>query len=607
MLREGIGATGYATSLEHDGRSWRDVVRRPVLVARDVAAQSIRQALGERPATGIVAGLAVGLQDAVSREQWRELARSGTTHLMAISGMHIGMFAAAAAWVVQRWQRRRQARGATGAARDAAALAGCVAAVGYSLLAGWSVPTQRTLLMIVLVAVACALRRRTGPADALAASVVGVLALDPLAPLASGFWLSFGAVAALVLAGGGMLVAEGRLATYARAQLAVGVGLLPVLAAYFGGLSGVSPLVNLVAIPLYTLVIVPAVLISTAMACVLPVAGDWALRGVAELIEWSWPLIAVPAGWPAAMHGIAALPPWGWAALAAGSVAVMLPLPVAGRVAGFAMVLAACAWRPAAPCEGCARFTLLDVGQGLAAVVETRRHVIVYDTGPAFRSGTDAGAMVIAPFLQSRGLRTVDLLVASHDDADHSGGARSVADRVAVRALAASGAALDPIGPVERCRAGRHWRWDGVEFSWLHPGASLPVHDNDRSCVLLVRAGAASLLLTGDVQAAAEREMLERGVQGPVTIVLVPHHGSRTSSTRPFVEAVRPRWALVSAGYRNRWGFPAEPVVERWERAGAGVLLTSRSGAVEFELEPRASPPAPTEWRPSHLRPWADP
>jgi competence protein ComEC len=610
MLRDGTGASGYVKTATSAGRNWQELVRSPVLAARGAIADTIRGALGDRPATGIIAGLAVGLQDALSREQWRELARSGTSHLMAISGMHIGMFATVAAWLTLRVQRWRQRRGALGARRDAAVLVGTAAAFAYSLLAGWSVPTQRTMIMITLVAIALRMRRKVGAADALALGGIAVLALDPLAPLAVGFWLSFGAVAAILLATAGGLARTGVVAGFAQAQLAVTVGLVPVLAASFGKVSVVSALVNVVAIPLYTLFIVPAVLFATACALLLPSLGAIALGGVAWLIEFTWPLISAPAAWSLATWGVADLPAWGWIVLVGGAVAATVPLPAPGRVAGAVMVLALCAWRAAPPPHGAVHFTLLDVGQGLAAVVETRRHVLVYDTGPAFRSGTDTGALVVEPYLRSRGLRQVDLLVASHDDGDHAGGAASLAALIPVRRLAASGMALDGLeghGRAERCQAGVRWNWDGVDFEWLHPAFPLLPKGNDRSCVLLVRAGEHALLLTGDIQLDAEAQLAERGLPAVVDVVVVPHHGSRTSSGSDLVEATRPRWALVSAGHRNRWGFPAASVVERWSVAGAHVLNTSTSGAIEFDLAPAGKSSEPAEWRRAHGRIWRDP
>ncbi len=602
MLREGIGATGYVRAARNDGRDWRDVARHPVLVARGAAYDAIRDSLGDRPATGIVAGLAVGLQDALSREQWRDLARSGTSHLMAISGMHIGMLAAIAAWIAMRAARWRQRRGARGTARDVAVVAGTATAMVYALLAGWSVPTQRTVLMIALVAVALRLRRRLGGDDALALGVLAVLALDPLAPLAIGFW-----VAVILFAGSGFLHRPTLAGAFAHVQLAVTVGLVPVLAGGFGSVSLVSAFVNVVAIPLYTIVIVPAVLLGTALVCVVPAAGQVVLEWVAWLIEFTWPLIAASSALPFATWGLAALPWAGFVALGVGALAALAPLPPAGRLAGLVIVVACSAWRPAPPALGEARVTILDVGQGLAAVVQTRGHVLVYDAGPVFRSGTDTGQLVVEPFLRSRGVRRIDVLVASHDDDDHVGGAASLVKLTAVERLVASGSSLDALGAVQRCRAGQEWTWDGVEFEWLHPVDPLLPRDNDRSCVLAVRAGRRGVLFAGDAERIAEIEMLERGRIVVTDVVVVPHHGSRTSSSERFVAALEPRWAVVSAGHRNRWGFPAASVVARWEAAGAEVLRTADSGAIDFELRPDAPLASPVRWRVAHSRPWADP
>ena len=607
MLREGIGATGYVRTAVSEGRDWRDVLRRPVLVARGAIADAIRTALGERPATGIVAGLSVGLQDALSTEQWRALARSGTSHLMAISGMHIGMLAALAGWLAMRAQRARQRRGALGAARDVGVLVGVATALAYSALAGWSVPTQRTAIMITVVSGALALRRRMSSTDALALGLLAVLLCEPLAPLAVGFWLSFGAVAAILLAGSGHLARVGLVRGFTQAQLAVTVGLVPVLVGCFGNVSVVSVLVNVVAIPLYTVVIVPAVLLATACALLAPTAGAAALGAVAWVIEATWPVIEGPAAWPLATWGYAGLPVPAWCAIVIGAIAALAPLPVPGRLAGALIVVALGAWRAPPPMPGALHLAVLDVGQGLATVIETRNHVLVYDAGPAFRSGSDAGALAVEPYLRYRGVRSIDLLVASHDDNDHAGGSGTVARLVPVRQRIASGRVLDRLGPVGRCRAGERWTWDGVAFEWLHPGPEFLPTDNDRSCVLRVRSGPHTLLLPGDVERLAEQELLARGGNETVDVLLVPHHGSRTSSSPTFVAATQPRWAIVSAGHRNRWGFPAPAVVERWEAAGAAVLATSAAGAIEFDVRPDRPLERPGLWRIGHRRFWRDP
>ena len=614
MLRDHVGASGYVRSGDRLGREPYAAFRYPVLLARAHVAAVIRDALGDRPSAGIVAGLAVGLQDALSRDQWLQLSRSGTSHLMAISGLHIAMVAATFAWLGGRVQRFRQGRGATGATRDASIVAAAIAALGYSLLAGWSVPTQRTMVMIACGAAVLLLRRRISVADGLGVSVVGVLLLDPLAPLAPGFWLSFGAVAVILYGATGHVRPPGWLRSYLLVQVVVTLGLVPVLAGSFGSVSLVSALVNLYAIPLYTLLIVPAVLVSCAVATIAAVAGAAMLDWTGRLIEATWPLIEVPASWPLATWSIAGLDGVAWSALVLGALATLSPLPVLGRVAGGVLVATACLWRPALVPDGVARVTILDVGQGLSVVIETRGHTLVYDAGPSFRTGSDTGQLVVVPFLRARGVHRVDRVVVSHDDDDHKGGAGSVLGLMDARALT-----LGPSLPAsafddsraqparDTCRRGEAWSWDGVGFRWVHPGDVAYQRDNDSSCVLLVSAGGHTALITGDVEAEAERDMVRDGRLAAVDVVVVPHHGSRTSSTRDFVTAARPRWAVYAVGYRNRWNFPVRGVVERWEQAGARAVRTSDSGAITFELAPGRVLAPPHEWRREHPRPWRDP
>ncbi len=613
MLRDGVGASGYVRSGRRLGRQRDAHWRHAVLIARAHVADRVRSVLGERPAAGIVTGLAVGLQDALSREQWLALSRSGTSHLMAISGLHIAMVAAMAAWAGSVLQRLRQRRGATGARRDAAALAGVVAALVYSALAGWSIPTQRTMVMIAAGALALLARRRCGVADGLALCAAAVVLLDPLAPLAPGFWLSFGAVAAILFGASGHVLRAAWWHGYLRIQCVVTLGLLPALVGSFGAVSLVAAGVNLLAIPLYTLCIVPLVLVSCAAESAWPAAGAVLLRLTGNLIEATWPLIEVPAAWPMATWPVAGLDPVAWLALVAGTVAAMTPLPGSGRAAGLCLIAVACTWRPVPVGEGAARVTVLDVGQGLAAVVETHRHVLVYDTGPAFRTGSDTGQLVVVPYLQHRGVRTIDRLVVSHDDGDHKGGAASLlgllptqelvtGPGVDVRALAAPRQLR-----VSLCRRGESWNWDGVDFEWLHPGPQDYVRDNDGSCVLRVRAGEQDLLLPGDVEARAEADMLDAAQLSASTIVVAPHHGSRTSSTPSFVAATRPQWIVYAAGHRNRWHFPVTAIVERWERAGARGLTTSASGAITFTLRPGEALAGPGQWRLEMPPPWRDP
>jgi competence protein ComEC len=585
-----------------------------VLVARAGVADVIRDALGERPSAGIVAGLSVGLQDALSRQQWLELARSGTSHLMAISGLHIAMVAAIAGWLAGQVQHWRQRQGSTGTRRDVAVLCAALTAIAYSALAGMSVPTQRTLVMIGLGAGAALARRRVGVADGLAACAGAVVALDPLAPLAPGFWLSFGAVAAILFATGGYLRKPGALRSYLQVQGAVTVGLTPALVGSFGNVSLVAVAVNLVAIPLYTLVIVPAVLVSSAVSLASRAVGEPLLLATAWLIEFTWPVIAVPASWPMATFAVAGLNPAAWALLCVGTLAALSPLPSQGRAAGIVLILAACAWRPAPLASGEVRLEVLDVGQGLAVLVQTRRHTLLYDAGPAFRSGTDAGQLVVLPCLKARGIRALDRLALSHDDDDHKGGAASLLGSLPVREVvvgpqphAIDLAGVVPAAALRHCRRGEHWQWDGVAFEWLHPGERPHEQDNDGSCVLQITAGEHVILLTGDIEAAAEQEFLESWRPRPVDVVVAPHHGSLSSSTAEFVAATAPDWVVFTVGHRNRWGFPAPRVTARWRAVGSKTLETSTTGAIEFVARPGRPLQPPARWRIDHHRFWQDP
>jgi competence protein ComEC len=607
LLLRGIGATGYIRSAVRLGRDPSAVRAHPVLLARSALAERIMVSLGDRPATGIVLGLSVGLKGWVSREQWETLSRSGTSHLMAISGMHIGTVAGLVALLAGALQRRRQARGSMRSRRDVAMAAGAIAAAIYSSLAGWALPAQRALVMIAVATIALSTRRNAGAANGLAVALSAVLLLQPLAPLSVGFWLSFAAVACLLYATGGYLRPVGRARGFLMTQAAVTVGLVPILVAGFGQLSLVAVLVNLLAIPLYSIVIVPLVLLATLAIVVYEPIGNGLLAASAGLIEMSWYLLDFASRWQLARLAVPGLPLALWPVFGLGTLAALSPLPWRGRLAGLLIVTLACAWRPPPPLPGALRFALLDVGQGLAAVVQTREHVLVYDAGPTFRSGGDAAASVIAPYLAHRGVGRLDMLVISHDDNDHSGGAETLLRRFAVRRLVSSGAVTGLPQQPEVCVAGGAWQWDGVSFEWLHPGGKLLKKDNDRSCVLLVRTSNHSILLTGDIESRAERQMLARVTPRQVDLVVAPHHGSKTSSSAGLVAATHPKWVLYAVGHQNRWGFPAESIVRRWATAGVQSLATDSAGAIELELLPGQEFPQPRSWRDSHRRPWLGP
>lgn len=602
LFREAIGATGYVRDDARNTRLAPPSLRYAVTRARGWISGRIRAAVRDPNVLGVLQGLAVGDTQAMSPEQWRVFAATGTTHLMAISGLHISMVAALAAWLGGAIVRFRSAQVRRWSAMHGQVIAGIAAALAYSTLAGLSVPTQRTLLMLVIYFGARWYRRELAVTQALGLALIGVLLIDPFAPLAPGAWLSFGAVAIILLAVAGRLRRDGPIAAFARIQIAVTIGLVPLLLTAFGSVSLLSPLANVVAIPLFTFLLVPAVLLGAAVASVWLPAGEWVLAAPEQLVLWSWPLLQWIAQCPLALWHFPQPPILAFVALVVGVVLLVGPGIWPTRLAGVLLCMPVALHRVPGPGVGNFELAMLDVGQGLAVVVRTQTHALVYDAGPAFPSGRDAGELAVLPYLRHRGVRQLDALVVSHGDLDHRGGADTVLDGLPVARVLAG----PSVGPLSRtrepCRRGQRWTWDGVQFEVLHPRRSAQASDNDSSCVLLVRSAAGSALLAGDVEAAAESEIVDNGLPR-ATVLIVPHHGSRTSSTSTFVAASRPALALVSAGYRNRWGLPRREVVERWRAAGARVLTTADSGAIEVTFA-TARPPLAREHRQTRRRYW---
>ncbi|HZN86017.1 MAG TPA: DNA internalization-related competence protein ComEC/Rec2 [Burkholderiales bacterium] len=579
LLERGVGATGYVRQRGTQERlaprnSWMDRVEQ----TREAVRDRFQERLGSTPAAGILAALAVGDQRAISADEWRLFNRTGVTHLMSISGLHVTLVSGLAAWLVSFGWRRVPAAVLRLPARKAAAMAAIAAALGYTLLAGFAVPAQRTFYMVAVVAAALWSGRIASPARTLALALAVVVAADPWAPLSPGLWLSFGAVALIFY----VAANEGRLAQWARMQWAITLGLAPAALLLFGQVSLAGPLANAAAIPLVSIVVTPLAL----LAVVLPF--DWILECAAWLVEWLLGFLEWCAALPGALWQQHVPPAWAAAAAICGAAWILAPRGVPWRAAGAALMAPAFALAPAAPAAGEAWVTTLDVGQGLAVVVRTASRALLYDAGPSYGPEADSGGRIVVPMLRGAGIESVDLMVVSHEDSDHLGGALTLLETLEVRALATSlprQHALHALAAAPaRCAAGRAWEWDGVRFEFLHPPPGWEgARRNNQSCVLRVEAGGASMLLTGDIERAAESVLSE--ALRRTDVLLVPHHGSRTSSSEAFIAAAAPRWAIVSAGYRNRFGHPAREVLERYAGAGIVLLRTDMHGAINVVLK----------------------
>lgn len=604
LFREGIDATGYVTDDQAPERLDDPMLAGGLDRLRgDLGRRVARSARAEGIEAALLRALTVGDRRGLDDPDWRVLNATGTSHLVAISGLHVGLVASFALFLGAGLARLCPACLWRLPARHWGALAAIAAAVAYAALAGFALPTRRALAMVAAALVGLLGRRVVRPLAVLGLALAGVLALDPLAPLGAGLWLSFAAVGALLAAFTGRLESRSAVRDGARAQGVVAVALAAPAALFFHRLAWASPVANLVAVPLVGLGAVPLALAGTALVSFPGIPGDWALQGAAGVLGLFWQGAEWLAGHPRVLSQVPApsLPVLVGAGL--GTALLLAPRGVPGRWAGL-LLLAPLAWTGSGgPAPGTFRLSVLDVGQGLAAVVRTREHVLAYDTGPSFRSGFNTAEAVVGPYLRDAAGGRLDRLVVSHGDSDHAGGAKILAQRFRPSTILAGEAG---IRGADRCRDGQRWRHDGVTFRVLHPPAGMPELGNDSSCVLLVRGRRRSALLAGDVTRNVERRLLSvHGAALDADVLVAPHHGSASSSSAAFVNAVSPDWVIFATGYGNRFELPDEAVVRRYRRAGAAILNTARAGMVQF-APGAAGAWRVTRWRERAGRYWTD-
>lgn len=597
-----VHATGYVRSgslLQGDARS----------VSLDALRQSLADAAGRQladsPTRGLVVALAMGDQSGIASEQWDVMSATGTTHLMAISGMNIGLIASAVFFLVRQAWRQSARLTSWLPAPKAAGWAALFAAAGYAALAGFSIPTQRAFIMVAVMMWGLLRARPLPVMDAFSAAALAVLVYDPLSIMAPGFWLSFGAVAILFYGLLGRWRRPDWLRGTLHAQGLVFLGLAPFLVAFFGQISLIAPLANLFAVPWVGWLTTPLALIGTALASWFPTPAGWILSAAAYSMELLMRGLTLAGDLPMATWNPGALPPWVVGAALLGGALALAPRGVPLRMLAFAWWLPLLTVRPPAPEPGEVWFTLLDVGQGLAAVARTANHTLVYDTGPAFGETFDAGESVLVPFLRHQGVQKIDSLVIGHSDGDHAGGTDSLLRLMPVEQRYASIDAEALVAGSVRCDRALRWTWDGVDFQFLNSAGDAFRNDNDNSCVLRISAGANAILVTGDIEKSAERALLAGNPNALRAQVLVaPHHGSRTSSTVEFIRAVAPDTVLIPAGYRNRYRFPADQVMSRYAAVGAQSWITGETGALEIKIDAASAQFQPNAFRASSRYYW---
>lgn len=581
LFQQRLRATGYVVGAPENRRLASDPLSRSIDRLRQKLSDGIDRALAGRPFAGIIVALAVGEPHGIAQSQWQVFRDTGTIHLMAISGSHITLVAGLV-FFLARWLWALPGRTVLlWPAPKAGAVAGLLAATCYAALSGFSIPTQRAVVMLSVAMSALLLQRAVVPSRVLALALFLVLLLDPLGVLTAGFWLSFATVALIFYGMGRRVAVPGNpWWKWGRVHWLIALGLLPLTLFLFQRNPWIGPLANLVAVPWIELLVVPVTLLGSLLLSVSSALGGLVLQLAERMVGWLWPLLQWLAGWNFSQWA-----PVGWTVLPAlvGVLWLLAPRGMPARWLGAVWLFPLLWLRPPAPGPGDVWLTLLDVGQGLAAVVRTQHHALVYDTGPAFSAELDAGAAVVVPFLRAVGVRSVDALIVSHKDTDHSGGAASLMGQARVERLLSS---EDRIAgrAAERCYAGQAWSWDGAELQMLHPPKDSSLRGNNACCVLRVQGPGGSLMLTGDIERLAEGILLSRGEGLRSDILLAPHHGSAGSSSVEFIAAVRPSYVLFSTGYRNRFGFPRSEVVERYRAAGSRMLDTARHGAITFKL-----------------------
>jgi len=606
MLERNLRASGYVRP--NGNARLADLAQTPGYLVerlREKVRTRFQQVLGPAPYSGVLIALAIGDQGSIPSAQWQVYTRTGVNHLMSISGLHITMFASLAFALTYGLWRRMARLTLAFPARKAAALAGLLAGLAYALLSGFSVPAQRTVYMLATVAIALLLSRRVAPSQLLAAALAVVLLADPWAVMAAGFWLSFGAVALILYVSANRIGKTHWLAEYGRVQWAMMAGMIAPLLALFQQVSLVAPLANAVAIPVVSFIVVPLAMLGALIPVEAPL---WAAHGAMSLcmaaLEWL-------SGLPDAVWQQHAPPAWSIALGMAGALWLLAPRGFPARWLGLLLLLPMFLAFPAAPKDGALRLVIFDVGQGLAVAAQTHEHALLYDAGPDFPGDADAGNRILVPALRAQGMAQLDRLMLTHDDTDHTGGALSVMQAVPIAWLHSSLPDASPIlhqaHNAQRCADGQYWDWDGVHFEVLHPArtsyADEEISKNNRGCTLRISVGAHSVLLAADIEKESEKRLLlQHADKLPATLLVVPHHGSKTSSTQAFVTAVRPKYAVFTVGYRNRFGHPREDVVQRYRTAGSEVLRSDEDGAVIVEMDHDNF--TIERWRKRHVRYW---
>lgn len=573
---------------------WRQHLQRKIL-----------QHLPNSPTSPWLMALMIGERDLVNPEDWEVLQRTGTNHLMAIAGLHIGILSGLVYFItVWLWQRGVRIM-LIFPAQQVGACVALMTAWLYSALAGFSIPTQRACIMLTFFMLASLLNKKNQAWHGWSLAMLLVLCLNPLSLLTESFWLSFGTIALIIYGMTARLSAHGLWWKWCRVQWVISIGLVPLSLLLFQEMSLISIVANSIAIPWLEFTILPLCLLSTIFLEIFPLVATMLLW----LADKSLALLWIVLHWFAHLDAASMMQVMPSTALfltmMIGVLLFLLPIGVPGRWFGFIWVLPIIFYQPLTPNAGTIKLTMLDVGQGLSVVIQTKSHIAVFDAGPALSASMDMGESVVKPYLNTLGVHRIDDLIISHGDNDHLGGAGALIKAFKITAIHSS--VPNRVSPMaELCLAGKTWTWDGVIFTFLHPNQNTLNLGNDSSCVLRVSNGSQSVLLTGDIEKYGENELLKYAAnQLSADILIAPHHGSKTSSSNDFVRVVHPRYVFYGTGYKNRYHFPHDSVVETYKANYVEQFATAETGAIMMRLEVGKEIEAPLLYREINKKYWS--
>lgn len=579
LFQQNIGATGYVRK-SNDNKRLADAALWSIGYWRESLKEYLEQELDVNQHVGVIKALVLGDRSSISAHEWEVFRKTGTSHLIAISGLHIGLVSALFFGVV-RWLLLRVPCLTRNATRYAI-MTSILAAMLYAALAGFSVPTQRALIMLSVVLGGIFWQRHYTPFHVISMALLAVLIYDPLAPMSAGFWLSFGAVSVILYGGMGRIKKVTVVKQLFRTQWWVSIGLMPLVMYFFQQVSLVGPLANLLAIPFVSFAIVPLLIIALLLALIDHSISVKFLDLTALLVDLLWQMLE---SLSVLEFSSLMVPFVSIFACAIGMVGVILLLMPKGLIPKpLACLLFLPLFFPPQADElslGEFKLVLLDVGQGLSAVIHTAGNTLVFDTGAKYSEKSDLASSVIIPYLNGKGIKGINQLIVSHGDNDHAGGAQTLLSGLPVDRLFSSVPELFSQYKPLRCEQGISWRLNEVLFEFLSPSKDQLFEGNNASCVLKVSSVNGNVLLTGDIEKSTERSLLQyQREKLKVDVLIAPHHGSTSSSTVAFIKAVDPSYVLFPVGYKNRFGFPKEVVVERYKKQGALRFDTANNGAI---------------------------